>query len=149
MEPNPKCRYMGFVCLGVDSTKGTPGHEGQTLGEPEGNLAGISWRHEMALELVCRADFGCNWYCKTSPIVLEGGGAENRPENFRPDCLQEFSKCAQSVNPSAAARRHVGTTHGRQSLCLVAVKTLGSMIISVIFLFCFGQVLAKVGHEIL
>ena len=51
---------------------------------PEGSLAGIFWRHEMALELVCRADFWCNRHCKTSPVVLEGlwgpSLAENRPK---------------------------------------------------------------------
>ena len=28
--------------------------------------------HEMALELVCGADFWCNRHCRTSPVVLEG-----------------------------------------------------------------------------
>ncbi len=28
--------------------------------------------HDMALELVCGADFWCNWHCRTSPVVLEG-----------------------------------------------------------------------------
>ncbi len=38
---------------------------------PEGSLAGICWCHEMALELVCGADFWCNRHCKTSPVDLE------------------------------------------------------------------------------
>jgi hypothetical protein len=28
--------------------------------------------HEMALEVVCGADFWCNRHCRTSPVVLEG-----------------------------------------------------------------------------
>ena len=28
--------------------------------------------HEMALELICGADFWCNRHCRTSPVVLEG-----------------------------------------------------------------------------
>ncbi len=60
---------------------------------PEGSLAGFFWRHEVALSLVCGADFGCNRHCRTSPVVLEGSkfgrkSTENRPDNFRPDCLQ-------------------------------------------------------------
>ena len=39
---------------------------------PKGHPSGICWRHEMALELVCGADFWCNRHCKTSPVVLEG-----------------------------------------------------------------------------
>ena len=39
---------------------------------PEGSLAGVCLRHEMALELVCRADFWCNRHCRTSPVDLEG-----------------------------------------------------------------------------
>ncbi len=46
----------------------------------EGSLAGISWRHEMALELVCRADFWCNRHCKTSPVDLEGFGGQVWPK---------------------------------------------------------------------
>ena len=38
----------------------------------EGILAGFVWLHDMALELVCRADFWCNRHCRTSPVVLEG-----------------------------------------------------------------------------
>jgi hypothetical protein len=30
------------------------------------------WCHDMAVELLCRADFVCNRHCKTSPVVLEG-----------------------------------------------------------------------------
>ena len=39
---------------------------------PEGSLARICWRHEMALELVCRTDFWCNRHCKPSPVDQEG-----------------------------------------------------------------------------
>ncbi len=28
--------------------------------------------HDMALELVCGADFWCNRHCRTSPVALEG-----------------------------------------------------------------------------
>jgi hypothetical protein len=38
----------------------------------ESILAGFVWLHDMALELVCRADFWCNRHCRTSPVVLEG-----------------------------------------------------------------------------
>ena len=61
----------------------------------EGNLVALIWCQEMALELVCRADFWCNRHCRTSPVDLEKLGAkfgrksvENRPEYSRPDCLQ-------------------------------------------------------------
>ncbi len=50
---------------------------------PEGSLAGIFWRHEMALELVCRADFWCNRHCRTSPVLLEGLWGQVWPKTGR------------------------------------------------------------------
>ena len=51
---------------------------------PEGSLARIRWCHEIALGLVCGADFWCNRHCETSPVVLEGFWGqvltENRPK---------------------------------------------------------------------
>ncbi len=38
----------------------------------EGSLARICCCHEIALELVCGADFWCNRHGKTSPVNLEG-----------------------------------------------------------------------------
>ncbi len=43
-------------------------------------LAGVFWRHGMALELVCRADFWCNRHCKTSPVDLDGSGGQVWPK---------------------------------------------------------------------
>ena len=34
--------------------------------------AGVCWRHELALEFVCRAEFWCNRHCKTSHVDLDG-----------------------------------------------------------------------------
>ncbi len=39
---------------------------------PEGSLPCFFWCHEMALDLVCGADFWCTLHCRTSPVVLEG-----------------------------------------------------------------------------
>ena len=39
---------------------------------PESENANGPLSHEMALELVCGADFWCNRHCRTSPVVLEG-----------------------------------------------------------------------------
>ena len=56
---------------------------------PESSLAGFVGRHEMALELVCRADFWCNLHCKTSPVDLEGFWGQVRPKIGRKPA-QEF-----------------------------------------------------------
>ena len=41
---------------------------------PEGSLAGSCWFHEMALELVCGADFSCKLMCGAGPGDLGGPG---------------------------------------------------------------------------
>ncbi len=50
---------------------------------PEGSLARFVWCHEMALELLCRADFWCNRHCRTSPVDLEGFWAQVWPKMAR------------------------------------------------------------------
>ncbi len=100
-SPRPRGRHEGpefgqkTIGLQAFSPPPPPSYRPLISWVPEGSLVRIRWRHEMALELVCRADFWCNRHCTTSPVVLEGCGAkfgrksaENRPKKFRPDCLQ-------------------------------------------------------------
>ena len=47
---------------------------------PEGSLAGFFVRHEMALELVCGADFSCKLNCRASPGDLEGSWGQVWPK---------------------------------------------------------------------
>ena len=39
---------------------------------PEGSLAGIFWRHNKSLALVCGVDFWCHRHYRMSPVLLEG-----------------------------------------------------------------------------
>ena len=46
----------------------------------ESSLARICGLHDMALELVCPAEFWCNRHCKTSPVDLEGYYGQVKPK---------------------------------------------------------------------
>ena len=46
--------------------------------------------HEMALELVCGADFWCNRHCKANPVDLEGSRGQVWPEINRKSFFKFF-----------------------------------------------------------
>ncbi len=79
----------------------------RSLWVPEGSLAGVCWCHEMALELVCGADFCCNRHCKTSPVVLEGFGGQVWPKIGRKPTQQiPARQCARSKAMGETGQKH-------------------------------------------
>ncbi len=95
---NPAVRYRILRVSG-------PKPKGKIL---ESENANGPLSHEMALELICGADFWCNRHCRTSPVVLAGFWGQVWPKIDRKQrttkILAHFPPCARLLNSGSSHR---------------------------------------------
>ena len=107
VQPCAKCetharRTVGS-CVRQYSTATEPNLYACTCWVPEGSLAGICWRHQMALEFVCGADSWCKIRCKTKAVVLEGFGTQVWPKNNRKSTRKFPARLPSGTQPKTSA----------------------------------------------